>query len=86
MVSLALEHYAGPPHAEISFPGVYKSGFATTQEAYEKAITTLFGSLDRAEADLSKSGGPYFHGDRLTETDIRLYPVRSSFASGPVQC
>jgi glutathionyl-hydroquinone reductase len=53
--------------------GVYKSGFATTQEAYEKAVTTLFKSLDRVEAQLTKSGGPYYFGKELTETDVRLY-------------
>jgi glutathionyl-hydroquinone reductase len=53
--------------------GVYKSGFATSQEAYERAVTTLFGSLDRVEAQLEKSGGPYFFGKDLTETDVRLY-------------
>ncbi|KAF2771512.1 hypothetical protein EJ03DRAFT_30479 [Teratosphaeria nubilosa] len=53
--------------------GVYKSGFATTQEAYEKAVKTLFTSLDGAEADLAKSPGPYYHGDRITEADIRLF-------------
>ncbi|KAJ5321263.1 hypothetical protein N7476_004265 [Penicillium atrosanguineum] len=53
--------------------GVYKSGFATTQEAYEKAVTTLFGSLDRIETHLSKQSSPYFFGDSITEADIRLF-------------
>ncbi|RHZ60248.1 hypothetical protein CDV55_102780 [Aspergillus turcosus] len=54
--------------------GVYKSGFATTQEAYEKAVTTLFASLDRIEAHLSKdANSPYFFGSSITEIDIRLY-------------
>ncbi|KAJ5327225.1 uncharacterized protein N7506_010327 [Penicillium brevicompactum] len=56
--------------------GVYKSGFATTQEAYEKAVTTLFGSLDKVEAHLAKqqaASKPYFFGDEITEADIRLF-------------
>jgi glutathionyl-hydroquinone reductase len=55
--------------------GVYKSGFATTQEAYEKAVTTLFTSLDRIESHLSKqlTTSPYFFGDTITEADIRLF-------------
>lgn len=55
--------------------GVYKSGFATTQEAYEKAVTTLFSSLDKIEAHLTKqaSVSPYFFGNTVTEADIRLF-------------
>lgn len=54
--------------------GVYKSGFATTQEAYEKAVTTLFSSLDKIEAHLSDSKNtPYFFGSEITEADIRLF-------------
>ena len=50
--------------------GVYKSGFATTQEAYHAAATTLYSELDRLELDLE--GRDYLVGDQLTEADIRL--------------
>jgi len=53
--------------------GVYKSGFATTQEAYEKNVTTLFKSLDRAEEHLAKNANPFYFGDKITEIDVRLY-------------
>ncbi|KAK0512152.1 hypothetical protein JMJ35_005280 [Cladonia borealis] len=53
--------------------GVYKSGFATTQEAYEKAVRPLFASLDRAEAHLAAHAAPYYFGSSITEADIRLY-------------
>lgn len=51
--------------------GVYKSGFATTQKAYEEAVTALFASLDRLEKMLE--GKEFLVGDRLTEADIRLF-------------
>lgn len=65
--------------------GVYKSGFASTQEAYEKAVTTLFKSLDRAEEHLANSPGPYYHGDRITEADVRLYTTIIRFDAVYVQ-
>ena len=50
---------------------MYKSGFATTQEAYESAVYPLFDSLDRLEKILE--GKDYLVGDRLTEADVRLF-------------
>ncbi|MCJ1375270.1 S-glutathionyl-(chloro)hydroquinone reductase [Loxospora ochrophaea] len=56
--------------------GVYKSGFATTQSAYEKAVHPLFTSLSRAEAHLAQTttpDAPYYFGTHITEADVRLY-------------
>lgn len=51
--------------------GVYKAGFARTQEAYEAAVRPLFDSLDRLETILK--GKDYLIGDQLTEADVRLF-------------
>jgi len=57
--------------------GVYKSGFATTQEAYEQAATKLFDALDWVEELLSENR--YLTGDVLTEADWRLFTTLVRF-------
>jgi len=60
--------------------GVYKTGFATTQEAYEEHLNPLFASLDRLEKHLEEPGhSPYLFGEHITEADIRLYPSIARF-------
>ena len=59
--------------------GVYKSGFATTQEAYEKAVFPLFDALDWLEERLSTRR--YLMGDTLTEADWRLFTTLVRFDS-----
>jgi putative glutathione S-transferase len=60
--------------------GVYKSGFATTQEAYEKAVHQLFKSLDRIENALVTSSTPYLlSSPTITEADVRLYTTIARF-------
>jgi putative glutathione S-transferase len=51
--------------------GVYRAGFATTQEAYEEAVLTVFARLDSLEERLARQR--YLVGDSLTEADIRLW-------------
>ena len=57
--------------------GVYKSGFATTQEAYEEAVVPLFETLDRLEERLDAQR--YLCGERLTEADWRLFTTLIRF-------
>jgi len=51
--------------------GVYKAGFAATQAAYERAYAVLFRRLDWLDGRLSTNR--YLFGNRLTDSDIRLY-------------
>jgi putative glutathione S-transferase len=57
--------------------GVYKAGFARTQEAYEDAFDALFETLDMLEDRLAARR--YLTGDRLTEADWRLFPTLARF-------
>ena len=57
--------------------GVYRSGFATTQRAYEKAWDALFAALDEVESRLGRSR--YLVGNRLTEADWRLFTTLVRF-------
>ncbi len=57
--------------------GVYKAGFATTQEAYEEAVLPLFDTLDWLEDRLSKQR--YLTGPTITEADWRLFTTLVRF-------
>jgi putative glutathione S-transferase len=57
--------------------GVYKAGFATTQEAYEEAVTHLFTGLDKVDNILSTQR--YLAGHVLTEADWRLFTTLLRF-------
>jgi putative glutathione S-transferase len=57
--------------------GVYKAGFARSQEAYDEAVTALFETLDALDERLSRQR--YLAGDRLTEADIRLFTTLVRF-------
>jgi putative glutathione S-transferase len=57
--------------------GVYKAGFATTQEAYEAAVKPLFETLDWLEARLAKQR--FLMGDQPTEADWRLFTTLIRF-------
>ena len=52
--------------------GVYRTGFATTQLAYEEAFADVFAMLDELEARL-ESQEPFLFGNRVTEADVRLF-------------
>jgi len=57
--------------------GVYKSGFATTQEAYEEAVTVLFDTLDHWEGVLGERR--YLCGGRITEADWAFFATLVRF-------
>jgi putative glutathione S-transferase len=82
-----LDFYPAPLRAEIDalneriYPavnnGVYRAGFATSQQAYEEAFDELFAELDRLEQLLGANR--YLTGEYLTEADIRLFTTMIRF-------
>ncbi len=57
--------------------GVYRAGFASTQDAYEEAVGAVFARFGWLEDRLSRQR--YLVGDQLTESDIRLFPTLVRF-------
>ncbi len=57
--------------------GVYRCGFARSQQAYNQAFDALFDTLDDLEERLSKQR--YLVGDQITEADWRLFPTLVRF-------
>ncbi|KIF54724.1 glutathione S-transferase family protein [Vibrio owensii] len=57
--------------------GVYRCGFATTQEAYEEAFDSLFAALDKIDAYLATHR--YLAGNKITEADWRLFTTLVRF-------
>ena len=87
VTDVAIDLYPAPLRAEIDavndlvYPdvnnGVYRSGFATTQAAYEEAVAQVFRRLDWLEERLARQ--PYLAGDVLTEADVRLFTTLVRF-------
>jgi putative glutathione S-transferase len=82
-----LDFYPAPLRGEIDalneriYPavnnGVYRAGFATSQQAYEEAFDDVFTELDRLE--LLLGANRYLAGEYLTEADIRLFTTLIRF-------
>ncbi len=81
------DYYPAPLRAEIDAlnetiyetvnNGVYKAGFATTQDAYEENVWKLFATLDALEDRLA--GRRYLTGETITEADWRLFTTLVRF-------
>ncbi|MBZ9656204.1 glutathione S-transferase family protein [Phyllobacterium lublinensis] len=65
-----IDHWNGMIYENIN-NGVYRAGFAKSQQAYEEAATRVFEALDRVEAHLEDHR--YIAGQHLTEADWRLF-------------
>jgi putative glutathione S-transferase len=72
-----LDELMAAVHADVN-NGVYRAGFASSQEAYEEAYDALFARLDTLERRLS-DGRRYLMGDLITEADVRLFTTLVRF-------
>ncbi len=57
--------------------GVYRAGFARTQEAYDKAVREVFETLDAIETHLNDR--EWLVGEAFSEADLRLFPTLARF-------
>lgn len=65
--------------------GVYKAGFAKSQEDYDQNVPVVFAALNKLEKMIAEHGGPYILGRDLTELDIRAYATIVRFDTVYVQ-
>jgi putative glutathione S-transferase len=65
--------------------GVYKAGFAKSQEEYDNNVVVVFACLNNIEKLIASNGGPYILGTSLTEIDIRAYATLIRFDTVYVQ-
>lgn len=59
-------------HADLN-AGVYKAGFAPSQEVYDKNVIPVFAALNRLERLIYENGGPFILGKEFSEIDIKAY-------------
>lgn len=71
-----IDHWNDTIHRTVN-NGVYRAGFAETQEAYDSAVDEVFATLDALDAHLD--GKDFIVGNKLTETDLRLFPTLARF-------
>ncbi|MEE2035009.1 glutathione S-transferase family protein [Rhodococcus chondri] len=71
-----IDEVAGEVYRDVN-NGVYRCGFAGSQEAYEESFDRLFARLDRLEERLSTRR--YLVGDSITEADVRLFTTLARF-------
>jgi putative glutathione S-transferase len=65
--------------------GVYKAGFAPSQEIYDNHVPVVFHALNSLEKLIASNGGPFILGKTMTELDIRAYATVVRFDTVYVQ-